>query len=253
MKALITGASSGIGRDITKELAKKGYDVILVARDEEKMTELAQEIETNVQIIAMDLSIEENCKKLYEMVKDENIDILINNAGFGVHGDFSETDLEKEIAMINTNIIAMHILMKLFLKDMRKRNKGIILNVSSSAGFMPGPLMSAYYASKAYVLRLTEGIKEELKKSKSKVQLSVLCPGPVKTNFSKVAGVDFGMQSLSSEYVAKYTVNKMLKGKFIIVPGFTMKIIRFFTKVTSNTIVSKISYKVNFKKYKQSK
>lgn len=253
MKALITGASSGIGRDITKELAKKGYDVILVARDEEKMTELAQEIETNVQIIAMDLSIEENCKKLYEMVKDENIDILINNAGFGVHGDFSETDLEKEIAMINTNIIAMHILMKLFLKDMRKRNKGIILNVSSSAGFMPGPLMSAYYASKAYVLRLTEGIKEELKKSKSKVQLSVLCPGPVKTNFSKVAGVDFGMQSLSSEYVAKYTVNKMLKGKFIIVPGFTMKIIRFFTKVTPNTIVSKISYKVNFKKYKQSK
>lgn len=251
MKALITGASSGIGRDITKELAKKGYDVILVARDEEKMTELAQEIETNVQIIAMDLSIEENCKKLYEMVKDENIDILINNAGFGVHGDFSETDLEKEIAMINTNIIAMHILMKLFLKDMRKRNKGIILNVSSSAGFMPGPLMSAYYASKAYVLRLTEGIKEELKKSKSKVQLSVLCPGPVKTNFSKVAGVDFGMQSLSSEYVAKYTVNKMLKGKFIIVPGFTMKIIRFFTKVTPNTIVSKISYKVNFKKYKQ--
>lgn len=253
MKALITGASSGIGRDITKELAKKGYDVILVARDEEKMTELAQEIETNVQIIAMDLSIEENCKKLYEMVKDENIDILINNAGFGVHGDFSETDLEKEIAMINTNIIAMHILMKLFLKDMRKRNKGIILNVSSSAGFMPGPLMSAYYASKAYVLRLTEGIKEELKKSKSKVQLSVLCPGPVKTNFSKVAGVDFGMQSLSSEYVAKYTVNKILKGKFIIVPGFTMKIIRFFTKVTPNTIVSKISYKVNLKKYKQSK
>lgn len=253
MKALITGASSGIGRDITKELAKRGYDVILVARDEEKMTELAQEIETNVQIIAMDLSIEENCKKLYEMVKDENIDILINNAGFGVHGDFSETDLEKEIAMINTNIIAMHILMKLFLKDMRKRNKGIILNVSSSAGFMPGPLMSAYYASKAYVLRLTEGIKEELKKSKSKVQLSVLCPGPVKTNFSKVAGVDFGMQSLSSEYVAKYTVNKMLKGKFIIVPGFTMKIIRFFTKVTPNAIVSKISYKVNFKKYKQSK
>lgn len=253
MKALITGASSGIGRDITKELAKKGYDVILVARDEEKMTELAQEIETNVQIIAMDLSIEENCKKLYEMVKDENIDILINNAGFGVHGDFSETDLEKEIAMINTNIIAMHILMKLFLKDMRERNRGIILNVSSSAGFMPGPLMSAYYASKAYVLRLTEGIKEELKKSKSKVQLSVLCPGPVKTNFSKVAGVDFGMQSLSSEYVAKYTVNKILKGKFIIVPGFTMKIIRFFTKVTPNTIVSKISYKVNFKKYKQSK
>lgn len=250
MKALITGASSGIGRDIARELSKRGYDLILVARDEEKMRELADELNTNSKIISMDLSIEENCKELYEKVKEENIDILVNNAGFGVYGDFTESSLDKEISMIKTNITAMHILMKLFLKDMKKRNSGIILNVASSAGFMPGPLMSSYYASKAYILRLSEGIKEELNKAKSKVQISVLCPGPVKTNFSKVAGVNFGMQSLSSEYVAKYTTKKMLKGKFIIVPGFTMRVIRFLTKITPNRLVSKVSYKINYTKNK---
>jgi len=248
MKALITGASSGIGRDIARELSKRGYDLILVARDEERLNKLSKELKTKSRVISMDLSKEENCKELYEMTKEENIDILINNAGFGVHGDFVQTDLNKEIRMINTNITAMHILMKLFLKDMKERNSGIILNVSSSAGFMPGPLMSSYYASKAYILRLTEGVKEELSKSKSKVQLSVLCPGPVKTNFSTVANVDFGMNSLSSEFVAKYTVKKMLKGKFIIVPGNTMKIIRFLVKISPSWLVSKISYKINFKK-----
>lgn len=250
MKALITGASSGIGRDIAKELSARGYDLILVARDEEKMKQLADEIKTNTTIISMDLSIEENCKDLYEKVKNEKIDILVNNAGFGVYGDFTESNLDKEISMIKTNITAMHILMKLFLKDMKKNNNGIILNVSSSAGFMPVPLMSSYYASKAYILRLSEGVKEELNKAKSKVQISVLCPGPVKTNFSKVAGVNFGMQSLSSEYVAKYTTKKMLKGKFIIVPGFTMRVIRFLTKITPNWLVSKISYKINYTKSK---
>lgn len=250
MKALITGASSGIGRDIAKELAYRGYDLILVARDEDKMQELAKELKTNSEIISMDLSIEQNCRDLYEKVKDKEIDILINNAGFGVYGDFTESDLDKEISMINTNITAMHILMKLFLKDMKKRNSGMILNVASSAAFMPGPLMSAYYASKAYILRLSEGIKEELNKAKSKVQISVLCPGPVKTNFSRVAGVNFGLHSLSSEYVAKYTVKKMLKGKFIIVPGSLMRVIRFFTKITPNWLVSKISYKINYTKNK---
>ncbi len=248
MKALITGASSGIGRDIARELSKRGCNLILVARDEEKLKKLAKELNTKSRVISMDLSKEENCKELYEMTKEENIDILINNAGFGVHGDFVQTDLNKEVRMIKTNIIAMYILMKLFLKDMKERNSGIILNVSSSAGFMPGPLMSSYYASKAYILRLTEGVKEELSKSRSKVQLSVLCPGPVKTNFSTVANVDFGMNSLSSEFVAKYTVKKMLKGKFMIVPGNTMKIIRFLVKISPNWLVSKISYKINFKK-----
>ena len=230
MKALVTGASSGIGRDIAIELGKRGYDLILVARNEDKLKETAKNIKTNVRIILKDLASKDNCIQLYEETKNEDIDVLINDAGFGVHGKFVDTDLNKEIQMIETNITALHILMKLYLKDMVKKNSGHILNVASMAAFGPGPLMSAYYASKAYVYRLSEGVKTELKKNDSKVKISVLCPGPVRTNFNKVAGVDFAAPSLSSEYVAKYAVNKMLKNKFSIVPGTFMKITRFLEK-----------------------
>ena len=250
MKALVTGASSGIGEEIAKELAKRGYDIILVARNEEKLKDVASKIKTNTRIITIDLSNKENCKKLYEETKNEDIDILINNAGFGVHGKFCDTDLAKEVQMIETNIAAVHILMKLFLKDMVKKNSGYILNVASMAAFGPGPLMSAYYASKAYVYRLSQGVKTELKKNKSKVKISVLCPGPVRTNFNKVAGVDFAAPSLSSEYVAKYAVKKLLKNKFTIVPGTFMKITRFFEKIMPHNLVSNISYLVNYRKDK---
>lgn len=228
MKALITGASSGIGRDIAKELSKKGYDVILVAREEKKLQEVAQLCQNEARVIVKDLSMEENCKELYEELKNEDIDILINNAGFGVYGTFAETNLDTELSMIRTNVVAMHILMKLFLQDMNQRGKGRILNVSSSAGFMPGPLMSSYYASKAYILRLSEGVREELNKEKSKVTISVLCPGPVRTNFNKVAGVNFGIHSLSSQQVANYAVKKLLKGKFMIVPRIINESNSFF-------------------------
>lgn len=248
MKALVTGASSGIGEEIAKELGKKGYDIILVARNKEKLEKVAKNIKTNTKIICMDLSTKENCEKLYNETKDENIDILINNAGFGVHGKFVDTALDKEVQMIETNITAVHILMKLFLKDMVKKNRGHILNVSSMAAFGPGPLMSSYYASKAYVYRLSQGVKTELKKNKSKVKISVLCPGPVRTNFNKVAGVNFAAPSLSSEYVAKYAVKKMLKNKFTIVPGTFMKITRFFEKIVPHNLVSNISYFVNYRK-----
>ena len=174
------------------------------------------------------------------MVQD--IDILINNAGFGAFGNFIETDLDKEISLINTNITAVHILTKLYLKDMVKKNRGHIVNVASIAGFMPGPLMESYYASKAYVIRLTEGIRAELKKAKSNVKLSLLCPGPVDTNFNKVAGVKFNLHSLSSEKVAKYAIKKMLKGKFMIVPGIHIKILRILSKISPNNITSKCVY-----------
>lgn len=250
MKALVTGASSGIGRDIAIELGKRGYDLILVARNEDKLKETAKNIKTNVRIILKDLSSKDNCIQLYEETKNEDIDVLINDAGFGVHGKFVDTDLNKEIQMIKTNITALHILMKLYLKDMVKKNSGHILNVASMAAFGPGPLMSAYYASKAYVYRLSEGVKTELKKNDSKVKISVLCPGPVRTNFNKVAGVDFAAPSLSSEYVAKYAVNKMLKNKFSIVPGTFMKITRFLEKIAPHNLVSNISYFVNYRKDK---
>lgn len=238
MRALVTGASSGIGRDMAIYLDKLGYDVVLVSRDKERLEKVKNELKGNVEIVAMDLSLEENCKDLYSKVKD--IDILINNAGFGTFGSFDETDLDKELDLIDTNVKAMHILTKLYLKDMLKKDKGHILNVASIAGFMPGPLMCAYYASKAYVVRLTEGIKEELRKKKSNVEISVLCPGPVDTNFNNVAGVRFKLPSYSSNHVAKYAIDKMLKNKFIIVPGIKIKLVRFLAKVFPNNLTSKI-------------
>jgi len=242
--ALVTGASSGIGRDMARDLAKRGYNLILVSRDLDKLEEVKKDLNVSVTIISMDLSNLENCKDLHREVKEKfgNIDILINNAGFGEFGFLTETNLEKEINLINTNITAVHILTKLFLKDMQEENKGHILNVASIAGFLPGPLMAAYYSSKAYVLRLSQSIREELKKQKSNVKISVLCPGPVKTNFNNVAGVKFALHSLTSEYVARYTINKMLKNKFLIIPGITIKLTALFSKIIPSVILSKFVY-----------
>lgn len=250
MKALVTGASSGIGYEISKYLAKRGYDIIVVSRNRQALENLKNEIKTNVQIACMDLSVVDNCVKLYENFKDENIDVLINNAGFGMYGNFDILDMNKEIEMINVNILACDILTKLFLKDMKRRDSGYILNVGSIAGFMPGPLMSSYYASKSYVVKLTQAIRKELKKSKSGVSVSVLCPGPVNTNFNNTAGVKFAVRPLSSEYVAKYAVDMLFKKKLVIVPGFTIKLARFFSKFTPDNILAEITYYIQTKKDK---
>lgn len=246
MKALITGASSGMGRDMAKILSQKGYDLILVARDEKKLEEVKKQLKTETKIVVMDISKEENCKKIYEGNKD--IDILINNAGFGDCGHFEETSLDKDIQMIHTNIIAYHILTKLYLKEMIKKDSGKILNVASIAGFMPGPLMTTYYSTKNYVVRFSESIREELRRKKSKVQISILCPGPVDTNFNKVADVEFALKGLSSEYVAKYAINKFLKGKFYIVPGWKIKLARIGAKLAPASFVAKISYNMQKRK-----
>lgn len=248
-KAIVTGASSGIGKDLAIELARRNYDLVLVSRDIDKLNKVKEQIKNvQVEVVAKDLSIEQNCIDLYEQFKSEKIDYLINNAGFGVFGEFSEVPLEKELNMIKTNITATHILTKLFLQKMKKENSGYILNVASIAGFMPGPLMSAYYASKAYVVRLTQAIREELKKEKSKVKVGILCPGPVETNFNNVAGVKFSLQGLSSRYVAKYTVKKILKKRFYIVPGITIKALRFLTKIIPDDIMAKMCYNNQTKK-----
>ena len=160
MKALITGASSGMGRDMANYLASFGYDLIVVSRDKKKLDELFNDLNVDVKKIEMDLSITDNCIKLHKMLKNENIDILINNAGFGDAGNFSETSLDKELNMIDLNIKAYHILTKLFLKDFIKRDYGRILNVASMAGFMPRPYMATYYATKNYVVSLSLAIYE---------------------------------------------------------------------------------------------
>ena len=284
MWALVTGASSGIGRDMARYLYSLGYNLILVARDKERMEELRTELykyrqeeekenrknkddknsnskdskpkkvnlETKQEILiySIDLSKKEECIKLYENTKNIEIDLLINNAGFGTFGEFSKTDLEKEVNLINTNITAVHILTKLYLQDMIKRNKGHILNVASIAGMEPGPLMAAYYASKAYVIRLSRAVNKELKKSKSDVKISILCPGPVDTNFNNVANVVFKAPSMPSEKVAKYAIDKTLKGKLIIIPGILNKSVRFFSKVLPDAVLEECAYHIQSRKRK---
>ncbi len=250
MKALITGASSGIGYNMAKYLNSMGYSLILVARDKEKLQKIQKELSGEVKIVVADLSNESKLKELYVLCKNDNIDILINNAGFGLFGEFTETDLNKELEMIDVNIKAVHILTKLFLKDMKKRNKGYILNVSSAASFQAGPLMATYYATKSYVTKLTLAIYEELRRDKSNVHISCLCPGPVNTNFNNVANVQFSMKSLSSEYVARYAIDKMFQNKLIIIPGIKMKFTIFFNRLVSNKLAIKIVYKFQKKKEK---
>ncbi len=248
MKALITGASSGIGRDISRTLSKMGYDLILVARDKEKLEKLEKELTCDVKIIPMDLRHEDNCTNLYNLTKDDNIDILINNAGYGLIGVFDKTDMDNELSMINLNIKAVHILTKLFLKDFIKRDSGYILNVSSSAAFQPGPLMATYYSTKSYVYNLTLAIYEELRRRDSHVHISVLCPGPVNTNFNNVANCEFKIKALSSEYVASYTVDKMFKNKLVIIPGFKIKLLYIFGRFIPNKLKLKFTYNIQYRK-----
>ena len=287
MWALVTGASSGIGRDIARYLYSLGYDLVLVARNEAKMLDVKHELETTMRkhstdvrnknrndsmnaskennaddkdkkkkkqkivIIDADLSKTEECVQLHENTKQYKIDLLVNNAGFGTFGEFTETDLQTEIDLINTNITAVHILTKLFLKDMERRNRGHILNVASIAGMEPGPLMAAYYASNSYVLKLSRAINKELKKKKSNVKISILCPGPVDTNFNNVANVVFKAPSMPSEKVAKYGIDKALKGKLIIIPGILNKSVRIFSKILPDAILESVSYKIQRRKSQQ--
>ena len=227
MIALVTGASSGIGKDITYELIKRGYEVIAVAREQDKLDELKSKLYQVIECIAMDLSIRENCFKLYEMTKKYDIDILVNNAGFGTIGNFTETDLAKELGMIDTNCIALHILFKLYLKDMVKKNKGYILNVASIASFSPGPNMATYFATKSYVYRLTQSVYQELKWKKSKVKDTALCPSPTRTAFDKTANVlalfslaffSITLATLTSS--ARYTTGT----DGLIIPAFSLAI-----------------------------
>ena len=250
MLALITGASSGMGRDMARILAKKGYDLILVARRKERMLELKKELGTNITIISMDLSVEENCFKLYEKVRNKKIDVLINNAGFGLFGEFVKTDLDTELKMIDLNIKSYHILTKLFLQDFVKRDEGYILNVCSSAGFMAGPRLSTYYATKNYVTKLTMAINEELRVAKSHVTISALCTGPVATEFNEVAHGTFAIREASSYEVAKYAIDKLFQRKMIIVPTLMMKLTLFFNRLAPYRLSLYIAYKIQMRKSK---
>lgn len=248
MKALITGASSGIGKNMAYVLANKGIDLILVARNKDELLKIKANVKVNVEVIELDLLKEKNVFKLYEMCKDRNIDILINNAGFGLFGLFTETDLDRELEMIDLNIKAYHILTKLFLKDFVEKDNGYILNVASSAGFMAGPRLSTYYATKNYVLKLTMAINEELRQSGSNVVVSALCPGPVNTNFNKVAHGEFSIKEASPKYVAEYAINKLFKKKMIIIPTFRIRLGIFLLRILPYRIQLIYCYHIQGKK-----
>ncbi|MBQ7744330.1 MAG: SDR family oxidoreductase [Ruminococcus sp.] len=249
MKALITGASSGIGREFALYLAELGYDLIICSRSTDKLNALKDEIKNvSVRVITIDLSRESDAFDLYEHLKEEDIDVLINNAGFGAFGKFLDVPLEREVELIHTNVSSVHILTKCFLKDMQSKNSGLILNVGSMAGFSAGPKLSSYYASKNYVVRLTQAINEELRRDGSKVKISVLCPGPVETNFNNVANVRFTTKGLNARDVARYAFDKARQGKIIIIPGFLMKTVKFFEHFLPENLLTRISYNVQSKK-----
>lgn len=244
MKALITGATSGIGKAIAQELSRRGVSLILTGRNENALLQMQETLPVHTEIIALDLAENQAPFTLYEFCKNKHVDILVNNAGFGVFGEFTETALQEELELLQVNVRALHILTKLFLRDFKKRNFGRILNVASSAGFLTGPLFSSYYASKNYVVRLSLAIAEELRREKSRVTISILCPGPVDTGFNDRAGVQFRVKALTPEAVAKEAVFGLLTGKLLIIPGMMMRVGVATSKLVPEKLLSRILYHV---------
>ena len=231
--AVITGASSGIGKCLSLCLAKEGFDTVLIARREDRLHSLADLIRERYDresvVITADLSAEKECLELAERLSGISYSVLVNCAGFGDCGAFTETDLSKDLAMIDVNIRALHILTKSALRDLTERGSGYILNVASSAGLMPaGPYMSVYYATKAYVTSLTSAIERELKESNSSVYIGMLCPGPVDTEFNDIANVRFSLKGISPEECASYAIRKMKQKKTLIVPELSLRLAFFF-------------------------
>lgn len=246
MKALITGASSGIGLEMAKYLSSLGHEVILVANDERKLNSVKDVMTTDTKVYCYDLSVMDNCFLLYDKVKDEKIDIVINNAGYGIFGDYEMDNIDREMNMIDLNVKCLHILTKLFVNN---KNTKYIMNVASSAGLMRGgPLMSGYYATKSYVCSYSFALYEELRRRGVDKHISVLCPGPVNTNFNKVANVKFNIKSLEAPEVAKYAIDKMFKNKLLIIPGTTVRLGVFFSRFLPLKTLLKITYKIQDKK-----
>lgn len=244
MTALITGASSGIGSDIARRLDRMGIATVLSGRSTERLEKLRSELKNVAAVIPADLSNPNECVRLYKEASKYDVDILINNAGYGVYGGFLKTSFKAEMEMLNVNIKAVHILTKLFLRDFVKRDGGYILNVSSSAAFMAGPLFSSYYASKNYVQRMSEAISEELRRIGSHVYIGTLCPGPVDTEFNKTAGISAsnGIRSMTSEAVADCAVRGMFARKFLILPDNSMQILLFLRRFAPDWLLLKLVY-----------
>lgn len=248
MRAAITGATSGIGKAMACQLAQNGWSLVLTGRNQTVLEQLQKNLPTAVEILPLDLAEEEAPYQLFDFCKKKRVDLLVNNAGFGIFGRFTETNLQEEMDLLAVNVRALHILTKLFLKKFQAQKHGRILNVASSAGFLTGPLLSSYYASKNYVVRLSLAIAEELRRQHSPVTMSILCPGPVDTNFNARAGVSFSVPPMSSQQVAAYALEKTMEGKLLIVPGVGMKLALFGARFVPHAWLSAITYEVQKKK-----
>lgn len=252
--AVITGASSGIGYEFAKILAQKQYQLVLVARNLDRLNDIKQELEAkfgiNVILIPADLSLENVAEGIVKEIKYRqlNVEILVNNAGFGYGGYYTQQTWENEKDMIQVNIKSLSQLTKLILPLMLEKKKGRICNVASTAGFYPGPLMAVYYASKAYIVSYSQALSNELKKTG--VTVTCLCPGPTATNFQTVAGVEksrlFKISKMATaKDVAEYGYQAMMRGKTVAIPGgmnnFLLFMSRFLSRKTITSFVRSIN------------
>ncbi len=247
--ALITGASGGIGLDLAHLFARDGHDVVLVARSEGKLQQLARDLEKShdvtAHVIASDLAKPEAPREVFEETRARRlqIDYLVNNAGFGLNGKFAQTNLGAELEMIQVNVTAVTHLTKLFLEGMVARNRGRIMNVASTAAFQPGPLMAVYYATKAYVLSFSEAVAEEL--SGSGVTVTALCPGPTSTGFAAAADMNelplFNLSKpMASMDVAVAGYRAMMRGRRVAITGMKNKVMAQSVRVSPRFVVTKV-------------
>lgn len=249
--ALITGASGGLGLSFVNIFAREGYDLVLVARNGDRLNEIKNNIEKKYEVkatvIPCDLCSSNGAQEVFEATKNANIhiDVLVNNAGFGDFGEFYKSDLSKQVRMVDLNCIALMELCHLYLPDMIKMGDGNILNVDSIAAFQPGPLMSVYYATKAFVFSFSQALYRELKGTG--VKLTALCPGPIRTNFD--AAADLGESGLfknlkvwDPDAVAEFGYKNMKKGKSFCVLGFLNKLIVFANRLAPRALVRNMVY-----------
>ena len=251
--ALITGASSGIGLELAKLFARESHDLALVARSYDTLKEVAQNLQqtygVQVKFYAKDLSVSSAPEEIFEALQSEggNIDVLVNNAGFGWRGEFASMELTDALEMIQVNITTLTHLTRLFLPGMIQRKRGKILQVASTAAFQPGPLMALYYASKAYVLSFSEALSEELRGTG--VTVMALCPGPTATNFGKRAGfanekILGGLMSMNASTVAMDGYKGLMKGKSLVVSGWRNRLgtqlIRFLPRKLPMRLIKKV-------------
>lgn len=251
---LITGASGGIGMEFARVFAKNGYDLILVARNRERLdavkAELEAESETQVTVCPADLTSADQIEQLYEHLISvgAQVDTLVNNAGFGDLGAFLDSDWRRQQALIDLNITALVRLTYLFGSEMKKRGAGRIINLSSVAAFSAGPYMSLYYASKSFVLSFSEALSEELKGSG--VTVTALCPGPTETGFERNAGMEKSVmfsrfKPASAEDVAEAGYQAAMRGKSVKYHGFVTQSYRFLARLLPRSLLRRIAAGMN--------